>query len=44
MMTHSLPFIHFKQYISTKNPHFIIYHDTYCLIQLYRTKVTALSL
>jgi len=42
-MTHELTFIHFKEYINTKRDHFKIYHDIYCLIKLYKTKLEALD-
>jgi len=42
VMTHTMPFQCFKQYIQQHAPHYDVYLNLYCLIELYRNKISTL--
>jgi len=42
VMTHRMPFSYFKQFILTHVREYEVYINLYCLIELYRDKITRL--
>lgn len=42
VMTHRMPFTYFKQFVQTHAHQYDVYLNLYCLIELYRNKITAL--